>query len=125
MKSKSTAAILAFFLGGLGVHRFYLGQTGLGFLYLIFCWTLIPAFAGFIDFVLFLIMSDQAFNEKYNKHLGVYPHALTQSLSNNINISNGNSESDLDKLEKLGKLRDAGVISEVEFEKRKLKILED
>ena len=36
MKDKNVAAILAFFLGGLGVHRFYLNQIGLGFVYLIF-----------------------------------------------------------------------------------------
>lgn len=29
-KSKGTAALLAFFLGGLGVHRFYLGHNGIG-----------------------------------------------------------------------------------------------
>lgn len=29
-KSKAAAALLCFFLGGLGIHRFYTGQTGLG-----------------------------------------------------------------------------------------------
>lgn len=29
-KSKASAALLCFFLGGLGIHRFYTGQTGLG-----------------------------------------------------------------------------------------------
>jgi TM2 domain-containing membrane protein YozV len=29
-KSKTTAALLCFFLGGLGIHRFYLGYNGLG-----------------------------------------------------------------------------------------------
>ena len=37
MKSKTTAVLLAFFLGGLGLHKFYLGKTFQGFLYLIFC----------------------------------------------------------------------------------------
>ena len=30
-KSKTTAALLAFFLGGIGAHNFYRGQTGRGF----------------------------------------------------------------------------------------------
>ncbi|HXH56813.1 NINE protein [Iamia sp.] len=29
-KSKATAALLCLFLGGLGIHRFYTGQAGLG-----------------------------------------------------------------------------------------------
>ena len=28
MKSKTTATVLCFFLGGFGIHRLYLGQTG-------------------------------------------------------------------------------------------------
>ena len=64
-KSRMVAALLAFFLGGIGFHRFYLGQVGLGVLYILFCWTFIPAFVAIIDFILLLIMSDEAFNEKY------------------------------------------------------------
>src|ERR1700761_7197009 len=66
MKNKSTAAILAFFLGGIGVHRFYLNQIGLGFLYLLFCWTLIPSIIAFVDFIIFLTMDEGSFNKKYN-----------------------------------------------------------
>jgi TM2 domain-containing membrane protein YozV/ribosomal protein L40E len=64
-KSKIAAALLAFFLGGFGIHKFYLGQVGLGFLYLIFFWTFIPAIIAFIEFIIFLTMSDEVFNNKY------------------------------------------------------------
>jgi TM2 domain-containing membrane protein YozV/ribosomal protein L40E len=64
-KSKLAAALFALFLGGLGIHKFYLGQTGWGILYLLFCWTLIPALISFIEGILFLVMSDSDFNQKY------------------------------------------------------------
>ncbi len=41
--------LLALFLGGFGVHHFYLRRTGLGILYCCFCWTPIPWILGFIE----------------------------------------------------------------------------
>lgn len=35
MKSKLTAYLLWFFLGLLGIHKFYLGKTGMGILYIL------------------------------------------------------------------------------------------
>jgi TM2 domain-containing membrane protein YozV len=66
-KSRTTAAIFAFLLGGLGGHKFYLGQVGLGILYILFCWTFIPAIVAFIEFILLLTMSDEVFNQKYGQ----------------------------------------------------------
>ena len=66
-KSRVAAALFAFFLGGFGGHKFYLGQVGLGIVYLIFCWTFIPTIIAFIEFILFLTMSDEAFNQKYGQ----------------------------------------------------------
>ena len=40
------------FLGGLGAHKFYAGKTGQGILYLIFCWTYIPAILALIDIII-------------------------------------------------------------------------
>jgi TM2 domain-containing membrane protein YozV len=41
--------LLALFLGTFGAHHFYLRRTGLGFLYLVFFWSGIPAILGFIE----------------------------------------------------------------------------
>lgn len=64
-KSKTTAIVLALLLGGLGAHKFYLGQTLQGVLYLVFCWTFIPLVLSIVDLIMYLTMSDQAFQEKY------------------------------------------------------------
>lgn len=66
MKSKLIATILAFFFGGLGIHKFYLGQSGKGVLYILFCWTFIPAIIAFFEFFGLLFMSENSFNMKYN-----------------------------------------------------------
>ncbi|SIQ86790.1 TM2 domain-containing protein [Chryseobacterium indoltheticum] len=66
LKDKNIATILALFLGGLGIHRFYLGQPLIGILYLIFCWTFIPLCLSIIDFFAFIFMSQNRFNSKYN-----------------------------------------------------------
>ena len=66
-KNKLAAALLAIFLGGLGIHKFYLRKVGMGILYLIFCWTGIPAIIGFIEGIYYLCISDQTINDKYNR----------------------------------------------------------
>lgn len=67
MKDKSVAGILALFLGGLGIHRFYLGQTGLGIFYLIFFWFPVMWFVGWIDAIVFFSMDKENFDYKYNR----------------------------------------------------------
>ena len=84
MKNKTTAAVLAFFLGAIGGHRFYLGQVGLGIVYLLFSWTFVPAFIAFIDFISFLVMSEDSFNMKYNRnYMPAYQGAPTVVINNN------------------------------------------
>ncbi len=68
-RSKGTAAVLAFFLGGLGAHKFYLGQPVMGAIYLCLCWTLLPAIAGLFEGMSYLVTSDHAFDMKYNARL--------------------------------------------------------
>jgi TM2 domain-containing membrane protein YozV len=66
MKDKNTAAVLAFFFGGVGAHKFYLGQTGAGIVYLAFAWTLIPFFISFIEFIVLALMDRDEFNRRFN-----------------------------------------------------------
>lgn len=113
MKNKTTAGLLALFLGGLGVHQFYLGNGGKGVLYLLFFWTLIPGFIGFIDGIILLTMSDEVFNLKYNRGYD-YP-VRNFEPKNNLSLKD---------LEKAKKMREEGIITEEEFQKIKQKVLD-
>ena len=64
-RSRTAAALLALLLGGIGAHKFYRGKAGQGILYLIFCWTFIPSVIGFIEGIIYLTKSDQAFAAEY------------------------------------------------------------
>lgn len=65
-RSKSVAGLLGLFLGGLGIHKFYMGKPIWGVVYILFCWTLVPAIVGFIEGLNFLMMSDRTFNERHS-----------------------------------------------------------
>ena len=64
-KDRTTAGILAILLGGIGTHKFYLGETFKGVIYLLFCWTFIPAIVALIEGILYLTKSDEEFQRKY------------------------------------------------------------
>lgn len=65
MPNKTTAALLAFFLGGFGVHRFYLGRAGSGLLYLLFCWTFVPTVIALVESIRLAFMSQRDFERAY------------------------------------------------------------
>lgn len=64
-KDRTAAALLAILFGSFGAHRFYLGSTVLGVLYLCFSWTLVPAVVGLLEGLRLLSVSDERFREKY------------------------------------------------------------
>jgi TM2 domain-containing membrane protein YozV len=70
-RNKIVAALLAFFLGIFGVHRFYLGRTGSGIVMLVltctFVGVLITGIWAFVDFLRYLIMSDAEFAARYQQ----------------------------------------------------------
>ena len=116
MKNKVVAALLALFLGSIGIHKFYLGQNVAGVIYLIFSWTFIPGIIAFFEFIGLLLMSDDVFNVKYNR--------LTPG--NNI-YSTIPKESPREKtaiLADLKKLYDSGVITAEEYEEKRRKFLD-
>jgi TM2 domain-containing membrane protein YozV len=124
MKSKSTAGMLALFLGGLGAHKFYLDRPVQGLCYLVFCWTFIPACIALIEAIIYFTMSDAAFNAKYNTGLAL-PAAQPQNIVVNVQntaVSDGTTDR-VAKLRELIALKEAGHLSPDEFEAEKRRLL--
>ena len=63
-KSQIAAGFIALFLGGFGIHRFYLGQWW-GIFYLLFFWTFIPAFVALVEAIVFFCTSAEEWDRKY------------------------------------------------------------
>lgn len=61
-KSRLVAALLAFFLGGLGIHRFYTGKIGTGIV-----WLLTGGCFGIGALVDFIMILCGAFKDKEGK----------------------------------------------------------
>ena len=70
IKSKMKAGLLGIFLGGIGVHKFYMGKIGMGILYICFCWTGIPAIIGFIEGIVYLCSNDEYFQLTNHVRIG-------------------------------------------------------
>ncbi len=105
MRNRLVAALLAILLGSFGVHKFYLGKIGQGVLYAIFFWTGIPAIVGLIEGIVYLVMSPEMFDDRYN-------HGLSSSGDDVMN-----------QLIKLKELMDSGIISPSEYEERRQKLI--
>jgi len=68
MKSRTTAGILALLLGGAGIHKFYLNKPVMGIIYLLLCWTFIPAIISLFEAInYFFFVGDKSFDKRYNK----------------------------------------------------------
>ena len=66
MEKRFVFALIAFFLGGLGIQEFVLGNTVRGILGILFCWTFIPALVALVQLIKALCAgSDTAFLQMY------------------------------------------------------------
>jgi TM2 domain-containing membrane protein YozV len=63
-KDRTVALMLTLFLGGVGLHHFYLGRIGLGVIYLLFFWTFIPVLISLVELFLIMPRTDRYNQEK-------------------------------------------------------------
>ncbi|WP_084277021.1 TM2 domain-containing protein [Anaerovibrio sp. RM50] len=47
--NKIAYGLLAIFVGGFGIHKFYTGKTMWGIIYILLCWTGIPAILALVE----------------------------------------------------------------------------
>lgn len=76
MRNKNAAGLFAIFLGWAGVHRFYLGQVGLGVLYVILTvlsFGVISGILSIIDAIVLFSMDEEKFDYKYNSQQTMVP----------------------------------------------------
>lgn len=114
MKEKNTAGILALFLGGFGVHKFYLNRPFQGLIYFICCWTFIPSILSFFEAITYFLNTKEWFDQKYN------PSTSHFIMMEKAPISNSQA---VDELEKLGNLFEKGLLTQSEFDQKKELIL--
>ncbi len=71
-KNKTLATLLAALGGTFGLHRFYLTGAArlLPWLHVVFFWTLIPTFAGFIEALRFALTPDDRWDARWNHDSG-------------------------------------------------------
>ena len=63
-KSRITAAVLALLVGGLGIHKFYMGKVWPGVVYVLLCWTYVPAVVALVEAIIYFTQNDETFATK-------------------------------------------------------------
>ncbi len=84
-KDNVVAILLAIFLGGFGAHHFYMGRIGLGVLYLLFCWTLIPTIVAWIE-CFFLTGRVERYNAQVADEIAVKVRLLSPGTAPNAPV---------------------------------------
>ena len=63
--SKGIYIMLALFLGGAGVHKFYAGKWMMGILYLLFSWTYIPLIISLFEVIIAMLKPSDEYGRIY------------------------------------------------------------
>jgi TM2 domain-containing membrane protein YozV len=130
-KNRKIAAILALAsavplplfgisLHAAGLHKFYLGQKWWGTLYILLAFTPIPAVAGVIEGVWYLIQDSNEFDQNFNDGVVTETIAPLQPSGAAANQVSTIAED----VRQLDQLRQDGLISEYEFEQKRRQLLD-
>lgn len=76
-KNRTTALLLTLLLGGIGAHRYYMGQIGLGIVYTLFVWTFIPGIVALVE-LFFIMKRVDHYNERLAQEIALKVKALTR-----------------------------------------------
>jgi len=96
-----------------GLHKFYLGQPFWGVIYLLLGWTQIPRIACAVEGVWLLTQSSESFSSRWSPQ-GRKVEPFDPTVVNALGTA----------LRELDTLRQEGLISEMEFEQKRRKLLE-
>jgi TM2 domain-containing membrane protein YozV len=132
-KSRTTAIVLGIFLGVFGAHRFYLGQIGWGFGYLLVLgWTALIAGLNVVVWIGVVIEVLVAVSGRVEDHNRDHARAIRDEivfLRETAPMDGGASAAQADgsvaQLERLASLREKGHLTDEEFKTQKRKVLED
>lgn len=98
-----------------GFHKFYLGQTRWGWLYLLLSWTPMPRIACAIEALWYLAQDQQEFDRNFNGLLAAPATAV---------VAPEQVSAIATALRELDRLRQEGLISEAEFEQKRTALVD-
>jgi TM2 domain-containing membrane protein YozV len=125
-KDKTTAGILGILLGGLGIHRMYLGFVGIGLLQLVLTiFTFgIAGLWGFIEGILILVQDDWTDSEgRLLRGNEKGQQAYYEDISSGLKPPIAGNENKFQQLKELNELKEQGIITQQEFDREKRKLL--
>ena len=67
---KATLVLIALFLGGVGIHKFYTGNWGWGVVYVLFCWTFLTVPIALVELIRYITLDEATLQQKYQQVAG-------------------------------------------------------